>query len=61
MSVAWPARMPNCADLPDGQRRREALERARQLRRQRDGAERRRLLVLARMQVAIQPARPACS
>ena len=46
------------ADLADRERRRGALERARQLRRQRDGAERRRPFVLARVQVAVQPAVP---
>ena len=43
-------------DLADRQRRRRALQHARQLRRQRDRAERRRRFGLPRLQVAIQPA-----
>ena len=38
-------------DLTDGQRRRRPLERARQLRRKRDGAKRRRLLVFPGVQI----------
>ena len=49
------------ADLRDRQRRRRAVERAWQLSAQRDGAERRGLGVLARVQVAIEPAILACS
>ena len=56
MSVAWPARMPNWPIWPIASAGCEALQRPRQLRRERDGAERRRRLVLARVQVAIQPA-----
>ena len=44
------------ADLAHGQRRLGALQRARQLRRERDGAERRCRRVLTRVKVAIQPA-----
>ena len=43
-------------DLVHRQRGRGALQHARQLRRERHGAKRRRVLVAARLQVAIQPA-----
>ncbi len=42
--------------LSDGQGGRGALQRARELRRQRDGAERRGALVLAVVQIAVEPA-----
>ena len=44
------------AELADGKGRRRALERAREVRRERHGAERTGVLVLLRVQIAVQPA-----